>query len=63
MKEYIVNATFRKIIDNKTFTELETNPVFSMKDLEELDGWKDDLINYVKDYVNMNVFMENCLEC
>jgi type I restriction enzyme R subunit len=57
MKEYITNVTFRKIIDTGDFTELETNPVFSMKDLEELDGWRDDLINYVKDYVNLNVFM------
>lgn len=57
MKEYITNVTFRKIIDTGDFTELETNPVFSMRDLEELDGWRDDLINYVKDYVNLNVFM------
>jgi len=57
MKEYIANATFRKVIDSGEFTELETNAVFSMKDLEELDGWRDDLINYVKDYVNLNVFM------
>lgn len=57
MKEYIADATFRKIIDSKNFTELETNPVFSMKDLEELDGWREDVVNYVKDYVNINVFM------
>ena len=57
MKEYITNVTFRKIIDTGDFTELETNPVFSMSDLEELDDWRDDLINYVKDYVNLNVFM------
>jgi len=58
MKEYIANATFRKIIDERNFTELETNPVFSMKDLEDLDGWRDTLIDYIKDYVNLNVFME-----
>lgn len=57
MKEYIVDAAFRKIIDDGDFTELETNPVFSMKDLEELDGWREDVVNYVKDYVNINVFM------
>ena len=57
MKEYIANAAFREIIDSGDFTELETNPVFSMKELEELNGWRDDLINYVKDYVNLNVFM------
>lgn len=57
MKEYIVDAEFRDIIDSGNFTELETHPVFSMKDLAELDGWRDDLINYVKDYVNLNVYM------
>jgi len=57
LKEYIVNAEFRKIIDERDFASLETNPVFSMKELEELNGWTDDLINYVKDYVNLNVFM------
>ena len=56
MREYIQNVTFRTIIDNGDFTELETNPVFSMKDLEELDGWRDDLINYVRDYVNLKPF-------
>jgi len=57
MKEYIANASFREIIDEKNFPELETNPVFSMKDLEELNDWREDLINYIKDYVNLNVFM------
>jgi type I restriction enzyme R subunit len=56
MREYIQNATFRTIIDEGNFTELETNPVFSMKDLEELDGWRDDLVNYIKDYVNLKSF-------
>ena len=56
MKEYIANITFRKIIDEGNFTALETNPAFSMKDLEDLNGWREDLINYVRDYVNLNVF-------
>ena len=56
MREYIQNATFRTIIDEGNFTELETNPVFSMQDLEELDGWRDDLVNYIKDYVNLKPF-------
>ena len=57
MKEYIADATFRETIDSGDFTALETNPIFTMKDLEELDGWRDELINYIKDYVNLNVFM------
>jgi hypothetical protein len=27
-----------------------------MQDLEELDGWRDDLVNYIKDYVNLKPF-------
>ncbi|MCK5282085.1 MAG: hypothetical protein KAK00_01635 [Nanoarchaeota archaeon] len=46
----------RNVIDERDFASLETNPVFSMKELEELNGWTDDLINYVRDYVNLNVF-------
>ena len=57
MKEYIANAEFREIIDSGNFTDLATNPVFTMKELSELDGWRDDLINYVKDYINLNIFM------
>ena len=57
MKEYIVDSEFRKVIDNGNFTELETNPAFSMKDLEELGSCRNDLMNYVKDYVNLNLFM------
>lgn len=54
---YFWDAAFRKIIDENKFAELETNPVFSMQDLKKLDGWRDDLINYVKDYMNLNMFM------
>jgi len=28
-----------------------------MKDLKELDGWKDPVVEYIKDYVPLNAFV------
>jgi type I restriction enzyme R subunit len=39
------------------FSELATNPRFNMRDLKELDGWRDPVIEYVKDYVPLNSFV------
>ncbi len=56
LNAYVLAKIVRNVIDERDFASLETNPVFSMKELEELNGWTDDLINYVRDYVNLNVF-------
>jgi type I restriction enzyme R subunit len=57
IKAYILDTELRKIIDSKEFASLATNPRFNIKDLKELDGWKDPVIEYIRDYVPLNTFV------
>ena len=56
IKAYILDTELRKIINSKEFASLATNPRFNIKDLKELDGWKDPVVEYVRDYVPLNTF-------
>ena len=56
IKVYILDTELRKIIDSKEFASLATNPRFNIKDLKELDGWKDPVVEYIRDYVPLNAF-------
>ncbi len=58
MKSYISDKKFRRIIDEKSLTELYTHPNFSMKDYQSLDKkWRDLVPEYVKDYVILNPYI------
>jgi len=57
MKAYILDAELRDILSSREYGRLETNPGFTMKDLKELDGWKDPIVEYIKDYVPLNTFV------
>ena len=57
LKVYILDDKIRDIMKTGEFGDLATNPGFSLKDLKDLDGWRDPVINYVKDYVTINAFM------
>jgi len=57
MKAYILDTELREIFNSKEYGRLETNPGFTMKDLKELDGWKDPVVEYIKDYVPLNAFV------
>ncbi|MCK4947533.1 MAG: DEAD/DEAH box helicase family protein [Candidatus Aureabacteria bacterium] len=56
MKAYILDTELREILNSKEYGRLETNPGFTMRDLKELDGWKDPVVEYIKDYVPLNAF-------
>ena len=57
MKAYILDENIRQIMVVGEFAALATNPRFNMKDLKELNDWRDPVIEYVKDYVSLNAFM------
>ncbi len=57
MKAYILDAELREILDSKEYGRLETNPAFTMRDLEELDRWTEPVVEYIKDYVPLNTFI------
>jgi type I restriction enzyme, R subunit len=56
-KAYVTSGRVRSIIDEKQFTDLATNPVFSTRDFKAVPAKYRTLIpEYVKDYVSLNQF-------
>jgi len=57
IKAYITDSQLREIIKNKEFSDLATNPIFTLKDLKELGEWRDTIVEYIDDYVLLNTFI------
>jgi len=57
LKAYITDEKFRDIINNKHFAELNVYPGFSMSEFKALNGWRETVPEYVKDYVPINQYM------
>ncbi|MDO9463924.1 MAG: DEAD/DEAH box helicase family protein [bacterium] len=57
MKAYIIDAELREILNSQEYSRLATNSRFDMSDLKELDGWRDPVVEYIKDYVPINAFV------
>ena len=56
-KAYLTSGRTRDIIENRTFTELATNPAFSSRDFRAVPVPYRALVpEYVKDYVSLNQF-------
>ncbi len=57
-KTYIVNEHIRKIIDERKFAELSTNPIFPLESFKAVPKkWRTLIPDYIKDYVPLNKFM------
>jgi type I restriction enzyme R subunit len=57
LKAYVADERFREIINSKHFAELNVYPGFSMQEFKALNGWRDTVPEYVKDYVPVNQYM------
>lgn len=57
LKAYITDSEIRDIVEKKEFGRFATNPKVSMNDYKVLNGWRDVIPEYVKDYVSLNTFM------
>lgn len=57
LKAYITDAEIRDIIETKEYSRFATNPKITMKDFRDLNGWREIVPEYVKDYVSINTFM------
>jgi type I restriction enzyme, R subunit len=57
LKAYVTDEKFRDIINNKHFAELNVYAGFSMSEFKALNGWRETVPEYVKDYVPVNQFM------
>lgn len=56
-KAYVTSGRVRDIIDNRQFTDLATNPMFSTRDFKAVPPKYRSLVpEYVKDYVSLNQF-------
>ncbi|MCK5466027.1 DEAD/DEAH box helicase family protein [Candidatus Parcubacteria bacterium] len=58
LKAYVTDEKFRDIINNKHFAELNVYAGFTMSEFKELNGWRETVPEYVKDYVPVNQFMK-----
>jgi len=58
LKAYIADEKFREIINNKHFAELNVYAGFPMSEFKALNGWRETVPEYVKDYVPVNAYMK-----
>jgi len=57
LKAYITDPEVREIVESKEFARLATNPKVSLADFRALNGYRDIVPEYVKDYISLNAFM------
>ncbi len=57
LKAYVTDEKFREIINNKHFSDLNFYPAFSLEEYRELNGWRETIPEYIKDYVPVNSYM------
>lgn len=57
MKAYITDEAFRTVINTKEYAELNTYAGFSMKEFKSLSHYRDEIPEYIKNYVALNVYM------
>jgi len=55
-KAYVTDGGVRAIVDAREFGRLADNPKVSIGDIKALNGWRDVIPEYVKDYVPLNAF-------
>jgi len=57
LKAYITDEEIRGIISSGEFAQLATNPKLSFADYKALNGWREVVPEYVKDYVSINTYL------
>ena len=57
LKSYVTDEKFRNIINSRSFPELYVYPGFPMSEFRALNGWREKVPEYVKDYIPLNTYM------
>ncbi len=57
LKAYITDPKFREIIDHKQFADLNVYSGFTMDEFKQLNGYREIIPEYVKDYISINQYM------
>lgn len=58
LKAYITDEEIRKIVASGKFAQLATNPKLPLADYQALNGWREVVPAYVKDYVSINTYLQ-----
>ncbi|HNU96363.1 MAG TPA: hypothetical protein PKH95_03060, partial [Candidatus Magasanikbacteria bacterium] len=58
LKAYATDPEIREIVETKEYGRFATNPKVTMNDFRELNGYREIVPQYVKDYVPVNVYMK-----
>jgi type I restriction enzyme R subunit len=56
-KAYVTDGEIRDIVEKKQFARLATNPKLTMEEFKALNGWREEVPEYVKDYVSLNTYV------
>ena len=56
LKAYVSDEQFRQIINNKRYGELDFYPAFTKDEFRALNGWRDIVPEYAKDYISFNTY-------
>jgi len=56
LKAYVSDDQFRQIINSKHYGELDFYPAFTKDEFRALDGWRDIVPEYAKDYIPFNTY-------
>jgi type I restriction enzyme R subunit len=56
LKAYVSDEQFRQIINNKRYGELDFYPAFTKDEFRALNGWRDIVPEYAKDYIPFNTY-------
>lgn len=57
LKAYITDPEIREIAETREYSRFATNPKVTMQDFKELNGFREIIPEYVKDYVSVNAYM------
>jgi len=56
LKAYVADEQFRQIINKKHYGELDFYPAFTKDEFRALNGWRDIVPEYAKDYIPFNTY-------
>ncbi len=57
LKAYVGDEYFRQIINKKQYGNLDFYPAFLKEEFKALNGWRDIVPEYIKDYVALNAYL------
>jgi type I restriction enzyme R subunit len=57
-KAYVTDPEIREIVETKDFAKLHTNAKLTFEEFRQLNGFREKVPTYVKDYVSLNSFMD-----